>query len=218
MTVDDWANQLVSARTRSLRRGILCLAWLAIAMPVVQAGDWPQILGPNRNGVAVEERIAVTSLNMGPKTLWQYTVGSGFAGVAVNKGNVILFHRIGDEEIVEALSASTGKPVWKSAIPTGYRPSYTDDNGPRAVPIVTQGRVYVYGASGYLRCLDVTTGKSVWERDTYKDFNSKKEFHGEPAEGYFGIASSPIIEGDKIVVNIGGDRETAGIGACGAGT
>lgn len=205
---------MVYWRVRQIQRllpSILLVACFGIVSPHVEAGDWPQVLGPNRNGVAVQERIATAWPSSGLRTLWQRDVGSGFAGVAVSEGTAILFHRLGDQEVVEALAATTGKPVWKSAFPASYVPSFSEDDGPRVVPIIAQGRVYVYGAMGHLRCLDVKTGKTLWERKTYEDFNSKRQFHGEPPEGYFGIASSPIVEGDKILVNVGGDTQGAGI-------
>jgi len=187
-----------------------CAAIHVIAVGA-QAGDWPQLLGPNRNGIAVDERIASRWPDGGPKTLWQRSVGSGFAGVSVSGGVATLFHRIDDEDIVEALNAANGETLWKSAFPASYRPSYSSDNGPRVVPVIDRGRVYVYGAMGNLRCLDLDTGRTIWERDTYDEFNSKKYFRGEPPEGYFGIATSPIVEGDKIIVNVGGDTSGAGI-------
>ena len=88
----------------------------------------------------------------------------------------------------------------------------------RANPVIAQGRVYLYGAMGHLRCLDATTGKVCWVRNTYEEFNSKRPFHGEPPEGYFGIASSPIAEGDKVIVNVGGDTKESGIVAFAAST
>ena len=187
------------------------ITWLGLLPASVEAGDWPQILGPHRNGVAVEERIASAWSSSGLKTLWQRDVGRGFAGVAVCKGTVVLFHRVGDQEVVEALAGATGKPVWKSAFPASYVPILSDDDGPRVVPIIAQGRVYTYGAMGHLRCLDLATGKALWERSTYDDFNAKQPIDGEPPEGYFGIGSSPIVEGDKILVNVGGDAQEAGI-------
>ena len=204
--------------TRTSLAAMILVTYPAIMPAHVEAGDWPQILGPNRNGVAVEERIASAWPSSGLKTLWQRDVGSGFAGVAVSKGTAILFHRVGDQEAVEAVAATTGKLVWKSAFAASYVPTFSEDDGPRVVPIIAQGRVYVYGAIGHLRCLDVKTGKVLWERNTYEDFNSKKQFHGEPPEGYFGIASSPILEGDKIIVNVGGDTQEAGVVAFAADT
>ena len=190
----------------------IILVALPVTLPVgIQAGDWPQILGPNRNGEAVEEHIATHWPGSGLKTLWQRDVGRGFAGVSVSKGIAILFHRIGDQEIVEALQATNGDPVCKSSFPASYVPSFSEDDGPCAAAIIAHGRVFVYGAAGHLRCLDAKTGKVVWVRDTYAEFNSKEDFHGEPPQGYFGIANSPIVEGDKLLVNVGGDTEDAGI-------
>ena len=84
-----------------LLRNMLPVVCLAILPAHIQAGDWPQILGPSRNGVAVGERIASSWPGRGPKTLWQREVGSGFAGVAVSKGTAILFHRVGDQALSE---------------------------------------------------------------------------------------------------------------------
>ena len=181
-------------------------------MPLLAtAGDWPQILGPGRDGVAVDERITTDWPSGGPEVLWRQDAGSGFAGVSVRGELAILFHRIGDREIVEALQASTGASVWRAAFRADYVPTFTKDTGPRAVPVIDRGRVYVYGAKGGLRCLEATTGAVLWQRDTYAEFNSKKTFRGEPPEGYFGLGSSPIVEGDKVMVNVGGDADGAGI-------
>ena len=184
---------------------------LGLLIGGARAGEWPQILGPNRNGVAVGERLADAWPEGGPKTVWSRPVGSGFAGVAVAGGVAVLFHRLGDEEVVEAVDAATGKPRWKSAFPATYVPAVSDDDGPRATPVIAGGRVYAYGAMGNLYCLDLVTGKTVWSRDTYEEFNSKQPFRGEPPEGYFGVASTPIAEGGKLIVNVGGDTRNAGI-------
>ena len=196
----------------------LSIGYPAVASVDTKAGDWPQILGPHRNGVADAEQIADAWPTGGPKTLWQREVGTGFAGVAVSKGTAILFHRVGEQEIVVALNAHTDKEKWKSAFPANYSPSYTEDDGPRATPVIAGNRVYPYNASGYLRCLDFATGKVLWKRDTYEEFNSKKEFHGEPSQGYFGFASSPIVEGNKVILNVGGDTQDSGIVAFAADT
>jgi len=168
--------------------------------------------------VAVDERIAASWPDGGPTVLWQRDAGSGFSGVSVSKGMAVLFHRVDDEEIVEGMNALTGERLWKSSFPAAYVPSYTSDDGPRAPPVIDRGRVYVYGAMGDLRCLDLQNGKTLWKRNTYEEFNSKKYFRGEPPEGYFGLASSPIVEGDKVIANVGGDAKEAGIIALSADT
>jgi outer membrane protein assembly factor BamB len=133
--------------------------------------------------------------------------------VAVAGDLAVLYHRIGDEQIAEALDVASGKVRWKSAFPASYSPSFTSDDGPRVVPLVHQGHVYLYGAEGNLRCLDLESGRAVWSRDLYQEFNSQRYFRGEPPTGYFGLGSSPIVEGDKILLNVGGDDTEAGIAA-----
>lgn len=181
------------------------------AMDFAWAGDWPQILGPTRNGIAQKESIADSWPTSGPKPVWDKEVGEGFAGVSVSKGIAVVYHRIGDEETAEGLDAKTGKKLWSFASPTKYQASYNPDAGPRAAPVIHEGHVYLYGARGNLSCVQLAAGKEVWQRDTYADFSSKKSSRGEPPEGYFGFASSPIVEGDKLLLNVGGSGKQAGI-------
>lgn len=178
---------------------------------VAPAGDWPQILGPNRDGSAVKESLSDTWPDKGPATVWQRDVGKGFAGVAVADGVCVLFHRVDDSEQAEAMSAATGEVLWTQSFETRFTPSYVDDDGPRAVPLLQGGRAFVVGAMGNLHALDLKTGKVLWTRNTFKDFNSGKPWRGEPAEGYFGFGTSPIVEGDKLILNVGGDEKAAGV-------
>lgn len=175
------------------------------------AGDWPQILGPTRNGIAQKEKIASSWAGSKPKSLWEKEVGQGFAGVSIANGIAVVFHRIGDEEIAEGVNAKTGERLWRVSSPTEYQGSYNPDGGPRAVPVIQDGQVYLYGARGNLSCVNLADGKKVWTRDTYADFSNKRPSRGEPPEGFFGFASSPIVEGDKVLLNVGGSGKNAGI-------
>ncbi len=126
---------------------------MAIGSPAasILAGDWPQILGPARNGRAENETLAESWPTAGPKTIWRRDVGSGYAGVAVVGDACILFHRLGDQAIVERLDATSGKPQWKKSFPTRYDSTIAPDNGPRCTPLVDHDRVYLFGADGDLR-------------------------------------------------------------------
>ncbi len=166
-------------------------------------GEWPQVLGPQRNGVASKESLADSWPEAGPGTLWQLKVGTGLGGVAVRGGKLILFHRVGNDEIVEVVDAGTGKGVWRASFPTTFVPSINPDNGPRTVPVVTATQVIVYGAGGDLHALDFKTGGKLWSRQTHADF--------ETNGGYFGAGSTPIVEGDRVIVNVGGKRTGAGV-------
>ena len=180
---------------------LLSVCVLLLASPVI-AGDWPQILGPHRNGVAEDERI-VDELPARPKALWTRTVGDGLAGVAVVDGTVYLFHRADEKERIEAMSARYGEVLWTSDSPTTYSGAIASDSGPRCVPVVAGGHVILFGAQGRLRCLERSTGNEVWSTSTHEVFGAQ--------EGYFGAGSSPIVEGGLVLVNVGAFRSDAGI-------
>jgi len=179
----------------------VALTFGSVSSPAT-AGDWPQILGPHRNGIAIDEKIVDSFPETGPKVVWQRKVGEGFAGVAVAKGTVVLFHRVDDREVVEALNAKTGKPLWTAKHQTTFSTAFSSDNGPRCTPVIQNGRVYVFGSQGVLKCLRFSDGKVLWTRNTHREFRAP--------EGYFGAGSTPIVEGDKLLVNVG-SRNGAGI-------
>ncbi|HET6251448.1 MAG TPA: PQQ-binding-like beta-propeller repeat protein [Tepidisphaeraceae bacterium] len=185
-----------------IRLGLFSLAAsLSFCISPALAGDWPQFLGPTRNGVYADADVTATFPDAGPKVLWKQEVGHGFAGPVVSSGKLVLFHRIDEKECVQCFDAKTGKSIWKSEYPTDYNDDFGFDDGPRATPTIAGGKIYTFGASGMLACWDLATGKQIWAVDTRKTFKSPK--------GYFGRACSPLVEGDAVIMNIG--AEGAGI-------
>ena len=172
----------------------------ALISSSVFAGDWTQILGPNRDGMATGEKLIAWS-ESGPKELWTIPVGEGFAGVAVRGSLVVLFHRQGQQERVTGLDAWTGKSRWEEKFPVSYQSGLSSDSGPRCVPVLHKDRIIVFGVTGQLRCLNLETGKQIWSRDTWEDF-------GAP-EGYFGAGSTPVVHDDKVIVNVGSQAGAA---------
>jgi outer membrane protein assembly factor BamB len=191
---------------------MVCFAAAVASHVLVTAADWPQFLGPARNGVYAGPPLADSWPASGPRVAWQKQVGQGFAGPAVADGRVIVFHRQGREEIVESLDAKTGSAQWRYAYATAYRDDFGFDEGPRAVPVVANGRVFTFGAEGVLSAIALATGKPVWSVDTKRRFNVTK--------GFFGQAGSPLVEDGRVIANIGGseDGNAAGIVAFNAGT
>lgn len=183
------------------------LAVVALLFPAVttSAGDWPQLLGPSRDGRAADdEKVAATFVAGEPRVLWKKEVGEGYAGPMVVRDTVFVFHRVGDEDVVEALKADNGGILWRTSYPTDYRDGFGFDNGPRAVPTFHDGYLYIHGAQGLVHCLDASTGKLVWRVDTAREYGS--------GPGFFGRACSPLIVGDLVVLNVGGPRpRSAGI-------
>jgi len=172
------------------------LGVLTFAAATASASDWPQILGPNRDGTYAGKDLAAAWPKAGPPVTWQKKIGSGFSGPAVAAGKLILFHRLGDKETVECLEANTGKSLWSFDYPATYRDDFGFDNGPRAVPTIAGGKVYTFGADGVLHCLDFASGRKAWTVDVRKQFAAPK--------GFFGLACSPLVEGDNVLLNVGG--------------
>jgi len=171
-------------------------ASLLLASALLSAADWPQFLGPQRNGVYTGPPLATSWPAGGPRKVWEKHIGQGFAGPVVAGERLILFHRVGREEVVDALDARTGEPRWHFAYPTTYRDDFGFDEGPRAVPVVAGSRVYTFGAEGQLHALDLATGRQVWVVDTRTRFNVRK--------GFFGAAGSPLVEDGRVIANVGG--------------
>lgn len=193
-------------RFSQLSAGVLSV-WLSCLTGATRAGDWPQILGPQRNGQATGEKLTVWP-KQGPRVVWTHEVGAGYAGPAVAAGRVLIFHRLAEKERLEALDAGSGRVLWQRDFPATYRGGVDPDTGPRCVPVIHEGQVYVFGAAGELHSVTLATGQSRWSRKLYAEFRGN--------EGYFGAGSSPIAVGDKLLVNVGGD-EQAGIVALALG-
>lgn len=195
-----WGAYLRRAAVLCCVFGLVLTQWAGLGGARLQAGDWPQILGPNRNGEASGEQLAAWS---GPELApqWAVRVGSGYAGVAVAQGKVVVFHREGDQELIDALAAESGKRIWRVGFSATYRGGIDPDIGPRCVPLIDGDRVIAFGAGGDLHCVELATGKNLWSQPLYAQFGAE--------EGYFGAGSTPIVLGGKVLVNVG--AEGAGI-------
>ena len=160
------------------------------------AADWPQLLGPRADGTSSETGLLSAWPSGGPKVLWKKQIGTGYSAPSILDGRLVLFHRIGNEEIVEALDAETAKPLWRHAYPTRYRDPFGYNNGPRCTPLLTEKHCFTFGAEGVLLCLDAKTGKPVWQRKTAEEF--------QVSEAFFGVGASPVLEGNLLIVMVGG--------------
>jgi len=177
----------------------LLLFWLSLSAPLAanMAGeDWPRFLGPRGNNVSSETDLLDRWPTNGPPLLWEKTVGTGYGAPSVRGDRLVLHHRLGDEEIVEAFTAGTGQAIWRHAYPSRFIDPYGYNNGPRGTPLLTSNRCYTFGAEGKLLCLDLLTGRLVWQRDTAKEWNVP--------EAFFGVGSSPVLEDDRLIVMVGG--------------
>ena len=182
---------------------------LAAGLFAVRAADWPRFLGPSSDGISVETGLLDKLPADGPGIIWQTNIGTGYGAPSVRDGKLVLYHRLGNEEIAEAMDAATGKTIWRQANPTAYVDPYGYNNGPRCTPLLTTNRCYTFGAEGKLSCLNLADGRLVWRRDTAKEFTVPAAF--------FGVGSTPLLEGNLLITMVGG-QTNSGLVAFNAGT
>ena len=171
------------------------LALLAVAGAGAASGDWPQWRGPARAGVAagpVTARWPPGSLARG----WSVEVGEGHSGPVVSGDRVFVHARVGADEVLSALDLADGRRLWTHTQAVAYTPTSAaagHGRGPKATPLLHQGRLYAFGATGILTCLDMANGRLVWRRE-----------FGAQAYPDFGAAQSPAADGDRVIVHVGG--------------
>ncbi|PYJ93755.1 MAG: hypothetical protein DME23_25745, partial [Verrucomicrobia bacterium] len=171
--------------------------------------DWPRFLGPHGNGISDETGLLERWPANGLPIVWEKKIGTGYGAPSVRAERVVLHHRMADQEIVECFEAASGKPLWRYGYPSQFVDPYGYNNGPRCTPLLTADRCYTFGAEGKLVCLELHTCNLVWQRDTAKEF--------EVPPAFFGVGSSPILEGDLLTVMVGG-QPNAGLVAFDAKT
>jgi outer membrane protein assembly factor BamB len=191
---------------RSLQRVIsvfVVAAGIIWTTGVARGDDWPNWRGPHHNGVSDETGWRWDRLREGPPILWHKSIGTGFASVAVVGGRVYAFGNTGKEgdgkeaeqqDILWCLDAATGREVWKHAYLSPLLPK-NHEGGPSATPTVEAGKVYTLSQDGQVFCVDAQSGAVVWQKHLGKDYGI------EPPN--WGLAGSPIIIGDLIVLNAG---------------
>lgn len=176
------------------------------------AEDWPQWLGPRRDSTWNERGIVERIPTNGLHVAWRAPIGAGYSAPAIARGRVFVTDRVpatpsetneptrgergasAGRERVLCLDESRGTVLWQHDYDCPYRFSYP--SGPRAMPLVDGNRVYTVGADGHLRCLDAKTGRLVWSHHYPTDY-------GIPTQTW-GVASSPLIDGDRLICIVGG--------------
>src|SRR5438445_251439 len=132
----------------------------------VRADDWPQWRGPNRDNIVK----GFNEPKTWPKTLtqkWKVTVGVGESSPLLVGDKLFVFARQGGDEVILCLDAVSGKEIWKddyTAPPV--KGAASPHPGTRATPVVAEGKICTFGASGIVSCVDIATGKMVWRKDT----------------------------------------------------
>jgi outer membrane protein assembly factor BamB len=203
---------------RSLLRAALGVAGLLLAATTLRADDWPQWLGPQRDGVWRETGILDTFPKGGPTIKWRKPIGSGYSGPAVANGRVYVLDRVlakgakmpksgfdmtaipGVERLL-CFRESDGELMWQKEYNCPYKVSYAA--GPRTTPTVADGKVYTLGTMGDLFCFDAEKGDVLWNKNLpteYKAYGCKTP--------QWGFAGHPLIDGNRLICLVGGKGST----------
>jgi outer membrane protein assembly factor BamB len=171
---------------------------LTMVAPLAGGADFPQWRGPQRDG-HVAGLAPRTSWPASLKPGWKVPVGLGHASPILAGGRAYVFTREGEEEVVRALDAATGRLVWRQsyAAPYTVNPAAAGHGpGPKSTPVLADGRLYTFGISGVLSAWDAATGRLVWRKE------------GGPSPGY-GTAQSPVVDQGQLIAHVGTDGNGA---------
>lgn len=179
------------------------VALLLALCAAARAQDWPQWRGPKRDAHVAGFAVPATW----PKELskkWSVEVGIAHASPLIVGNRAFVFARQGDDEVTRCLDLATGKEMWKDSYPAPYEMNPAargHGKGPKSTPTCAAGRLYTFGISGILSCLDATTGKLLWRHEYSKEYKNTS-----PA---FGTALSPLVENGALYAHVGGSGDGA---------
>ena len=179
---------------------VVLVVFLAVPVIAQDSGpDWPEWRGPNRDGVVA----SFAAPRSWPERLtlrWRVDVGDGYATPVLVGGRVYMFTRQGDDEIMRALDADTGREIWQTSYPAPFSfDSAADPHGPgpKATPTFAGGKLYTLGLGGVVTAFDATTGGQVWQIPA-------------PSVGpLYGTAASPLVDQGRVIVHVGGHGDGA---------
>lgn len=173
-------------------------ALMQVPAGVPGASDFPQFLGPTRNGILAGPKLATNWTERTPTLLWRQPLGAAWSGFVVSGSMAITQEQRGEEELTICYALLTGNVIWSHAGNARYFTALAGE-GPRANPSIKDGKVFVQGATGLLTCLELGTGRPIWSKDVLQLNES-----GVPSWGQSG---SPLALEDLIVVGAGGSHD-----------
>ena len=193
-------------RTGSPRKTSLlltCVVWMAIssfgmAQTKPESRDWPQFLGPQRNGISTETGLIDSWPDNGPIELWRVPGGVGMSGLAISRGLLLTLVQNDGEQRLVSFNALTGEKGWERTLAPEYKNGM--GNGPRATPAISGDLVFAFTGEGILTAVNFQTGQIVWSHNTVK------ELKGHVAE--YGMACSPLVVDRLVYVTVGAPRAT----------
>ena len=178
------------------RKMLLDCLLIFVLLTICCAADWPQWLGPDRNGIIEGTRLASSWPKEGPKQVWKIKCDFGGSTPVISDGIIVLYDRAkgkGSEETIHGIDAATGNELWKVSNSCNWSDKRTYSPGPCASPVISKEKVVCIGVEGVITCLELRTGKIFWTKDLKEQFTKL---------GQYGFVRSPLISGEKVIIQI----------------
>jgi outer membrane protein assembly factor BamB len=175
------------------------IAFATLAIPLAVAQNWPQWRGPNRDGAVA----SFTKPAAWPERLqqrWRVEVGLGYATPLLVNDRIYMYSRQGEEEVLSALDAASGKVLWRSAYAapfTMFAATARHGAGPKSTPAFANGRLFTFGMTSIVTAFDAETGRQLWQKPAPKE------------QPMYHTAMSPVVEGNLVIIHVGGPGNTA---------
>lgn len=193
---------LLGYRMRMLFGVVVAFAVTVHAEPIAAQtdakGEWPQILGPQRNGLSSETGLLDRFPEDGPKEVWRVPGGVGMSGLAISRGRVLTLVQRKEEQWLISLDVKSGEQIWQTPLAPEYQNAM--GNGPRATPAIAGEHVFVFTGEGILSAHQFEDGKQLWSHNVLKELSGK--------EAEYGMACSPLVVGDQVIVTAGAAKGT----------
>ena len=186
-----------------MKRMSTILLFAAIVWPNCNADTalWPGWMGPDRNGW-VDDFVPPKAWPKKLKLAWQAEVGAGYSSPLVVGDRIYQHARQGESELLICLDRTNGQEIWKSEYPVPFRMGMGGQKhgkGPKSSPVYADGRVFTMSITGRLSAWDAESGELLWKRDYNSTFEKTKP--------YWGVSTSPVVDGDRVIVHFGNDDE-----------
>jgi len=178
--------------------GLGVVATLLACGVASHAGDWPRFRGPNADGTSSETGLFRKGGDFGLTLAWKKTLGSGYSGIAVSKGTLVTMFSNESSDLMVAFDPKTGNEKWRFEIASTYAGHDGSHGGPLSTPLIDSGRVFGLGPHGKLFAVELKSGKPLWSSDLVAERGSRPPFYG--------FSTSPIIQDDVLVVQIGSEE------------
>jgi outer membrane protein assembly factor BamB len=183
-----------------LSLSVFCAVWLFSVCANATEPHWNQIHGPNHDNKSFSTGIARSWSKEGPPLLWKIeNLGAAYSNLAFFDKTMYTMGDVGGKCLLFSLDAKTGNTNWAVAVGRAGNPGQR--NGPRATPVTDGQRVFAYGQYGDLLCVDAKTGEKIWSKNVVEDWGAK-------FANVWGYSTSPILDGEQLVLPIGGEEGT----------